>query len=254
MTQPTPTPIDPALNALHVEVAARVGTVGVPAAWSAHAAWGASPLVDARGPGVCGAPDAVVQNLPSALVESVQLTGPAAATLTWDDAHGLFTAEGPRQTLDPAWGIGDLHWQGAEGESYLAEGVVRFGAMPEITQVSRDREGGITLAWDATTVSQPEISVRGPAGELVCGAGPGGVTLPWWVVPASGGEVVLRSTHVERGLVDGVLLEVHSTLERVVPLDQPAGTTADEKPLPSRGPPVPAGPRRVQRAARKPVG
>jgi hypothetical protein len=251
-------PIEPPPDALDVEVGARVGAPGVPAAWSARAAWGPTTPAPRFRPGVCRRPETGV-SAPEAkgapVAEAVTVKGPAEARLVWDHAHGLFTAEGPRQMLDPAWGIGDLQWSTSDGASHSAEGVVRFGAMPEVTRVTRDREGNVSLAWDPATVRDPEVHVRGPGGELVCGARADGTQLPWWAVPAYGGEVVLRSSHAETGVIDGTLLRVRSTLERIVPLDAPGGTTANEKlPPPPRNTPTTPIPRRLLRAPRSPMG
>jgi hypothetical protein len=248
--------VQPAVpEVLDLEVSARVGAPGQPAAWTARAAWGPVPGPSHLAPGVCRRPAEHEGTLAGdARAAAVGISGPIDADLVWDGAHGLYTATGPRQALDPAWGVGDLRWTDASGGKHLAEGAVRFGALPEVTRVSRDREGAVTLGWDATTVSDPEVWVRGPAGELVCGASRDGAVLPWWAVPAYGGEVVIRSTHELTGTVDGAAIRARSIIERVVPLDVPAGTTADEKALPPSRPGQALTPRRLQRTPRSPIG
>jgi hypothetical protein len=93
------------------------------------------------------------------------------------------------------------------------------------------------------------ILAIGPAGAMLCEASDGSVELPWWSVPADGGSVLLRSTREYTTAVDGALVRVRATIERVVPLDDPAGTIVDEAPRPG----VPQAPPPVRRVARRRV-
>ncbi len=242
-------------EALEVDLVARVATPGSPAAWTARAGWLAGVSSASPPIGMCRRPSDATPPRGTRRADSLAITGPIDATLIWQEAQGVYSVEGPRQAPDPAWAVGDLRWVDDAGRAHLAESAVRFGALPEITRVVRDREGAVELAWDPGTVRDPEIRVRGPGGELVCGAGAAGTTLPWWSVPAFGGEVVLRTTHLQAGTIDGVQVRVRSTIERVVPLDRPEGTTAEEEPgTPARRPaPLPP-PRRLTRPGRVTVG
>jgi hypothetical protein len=84
----------------------------------------------------------------------------------------------------------------------------------------------------------------------VCGADPSGTVLPWWAVPAIGGEVIVRSVRERSAVIDHtVLVVVRAAIERVVPLDliESAERTRDRVPPPLRGLGQPKGPRRSNR-------
>ncbi len=247
----------PGMPALFVEVAARVGEAGAPAGWTARARWTAPEPARTLAPGECrragtarGAPEGPVRG--DRVAGEMLILGPTPATLAWEAASGAWTAVGPRQSLDPAWSVSDLAWTDDDGE-HRAEDAVRFGGVPAITRVMREREGQVILGWDPGTVEEPTVLVSGPGGLLECGVDRTGVTLPWWAVPAQGGEVVLRSSREESNLVDGVLLRVRTTIERRIPLDRPVWTTAEEE-RPDFEAYSPHGPRRLQRRPRQPVG
>ena len=241
-------------RALLVDVAARVGHVGSPAGWSAQATWASAPESPPLPPGTCRpAGSARERGGRSARgADTLAITGPTPAALAWDGSGRVWTALGPRQSLDPAWSVSDLVWTDAAGE-HRAEDVVRFGGLPAVTRVTREREGHVALGWDPDTVEAPTVLVLGPGGLLECGVGPDGVVLPWWAVPAYQGEVVLRSRREASRVVDGVLVRVRTTLERVVPLDRPAWTTAEED-TPAFSPYSQHSPRRLLRRPRTPLG
>lgn len=240
-------------EALLVEVQARVVDPRAPAAWSAQARWTSLAQTVGTRPGTCRRVDPTAPSHAVNGGEELVLGGPTGARLGWHAERGAYTAEGPLQALDPAWSVADVRWTDPAGVEHLAEDSVRFGGLPAITEVARNREGDVTLGWDPATVGEVEVLVSGPAGALTCGATAAGATLPWWAVPAWGGQVVLRSTREQTILVDGVLVRTRSTLERVIPLDVPAGTTAEEKEPRFRSY-TPHGPRRLVRPPRATVG
>jgi len=240
------------IDALSVDLTARVGDAGAPAAWTAQAAW-ASPLsTPPLSVGVCRHPFDALPAGPHG-AESVEIADTTAASLVFDARRGSWDVLGPRRVLDPAWSVADVQWVDLDGLPHRAEDVVRFGGLPEVDRVERDREGAVRIGWDPETVGATELRVSGPAGALVCGTGPEGATLPWWVVPAYGGEVVLESVWENSALVDGVLVRVRTRLQRVIPLDRPNGTTAEEK-QPTFRPYTPQGPVRLVRPARRSLG
>jgi hypothetical protein len=243
---------DEAVQALSVDMTARVTAPGAPAAWTAQAVWEGPTAPRPLPVGVCRHPTDALPVGPVG-AESLDIAGSAEASLVFDPERGAWEALGPRRVLDPAWSVADVAWVDAGGLPHRAEDVVRFGGLPDIIRVERDREGAVTVGWDPETVGATEVRVSGPAGALVCGTGPDGTTLPWWVVPAYGGEVVLESVWENRALVDGVLVRVRTRLQRVIPLDRPNGTTAEEK-EPRFRPYTPQGPVRLVRPARHPVG
>ncbi|MES2642194.1 MAG: hypothetical protein V4850_22110 [Myxococcota bacterium] len=244
-----------AVESLFVDVSARVVEPGAPAAWTVRAVWGTPRPPPLLAVGECRRPTAELPvGQPGA--EELRISGGAGARLSrlsWDGPTGTWTAPGPRQVLDPAWSVADVSWTDLDGAVHVADDVVRFGGLPDVTRVEREREGGVRVGWDSATVGATEVRVSGPAGALVCGTTPDGTSLPWWVVPAYGGEIVLESVRENSALVDGVLVRVRTTLERVIRLDEPAGTTAEEE-HPAFRPYSMHGPRRLIRAARHPVG
>lgn len=239
---------------VEVDVIARVDRPGQPAAWTARARQGPpAPEGDPIPPGVCrkAAPEVVPPG--ERFAEEVRVTGPTGTSLDWDDERGVYVATGPRRTADPAWVVGDVQWRDADGRLRIAEGVVRFGAQPEVTVVERDPEGGVQLRWDPETVGHVQVLANGPAGPLVCAADGAGIDLPWWAVPPRGGSVLLRSTHERGAVFEGDdRVRVRSTLERVVPLDVPDTSSAHEEPVPAPAPTP--GIRRATRTAKSPLG
>lgn len=226
----TPSPA----GVVEVDVVARVEAPGQPAAWSARAriASTAAPPPAALAPGVCRHVGEVVAPSDGQVADRVALRGPLQADLRWDSAARSWVTEGPHTVLDPAFGLGDIALQ-VGGAQVVAADAVRFGGLPALTAVGRSLEGEVRLAWDPRSVEDVQISVAGPAGALECGVGAAAVTLPWWAVPAVGGEVVLRTTReTVTTLANGVSLVIRATIERVVPLDQPA----DSLGAPARGP------------------
>lgn len=250
--EPAPAAVGSGVPTLLVDVVARVGEPGAPAAWAARAAPTASAAGTVLAPGECRRTAPANDTAGVSELEALAIGGSTPAVLAWDRASGAWSAPGPRQSPDPAWSVSTLTWTDGAGE-HKAPDIVRFGGVPAVTRVTREREGAVTLAWDPGTVESPSVIVAGPAGLLECGVGAEEVVLPWWAVPANGGAVVLRSTRSESQLVDGVLLQVRTTIERVVPLDRPAGTTAGEE-TPDFEPYSPNGPRRVVRRTRTPIG
>ncbi len=245
------------VETLFVDVSARVPEEGAPAAWTVRAAWGRPPLSPPLAVGECRRPQVEVPvGGPGA--EEMTIPGTPGARLAWQPAGGsgagVWGVVGPRQVLDPAWSVSDVAWTDLEGARHVADDVVRFGGLPDVTRVMRDREGGVSVRWDPATVGATEVRVSGPAGALLCGTTPDGTTLPWWVVPAYGGEIVLESVRENSALVDGVLVRVRTTLERVIHLDEPAGTTAEEEEAPAFRPYNSHGPRRLVRQPKHPVG
>lgn len=239
---------------VEVDVTARVERPGHPAAWTARARVGpAAPEGEPIPPGVCrkAAPEVVPPG--ERFAEEVRVTGPTGTALAWDDERGVYVATGPRRTADPSWVVGDFHWREPDGRLRIAEGVVRFGAQPEITVVRRDPEGGVTLRWDPETVGHVQVLASGPAGDLVCASNGAGIELPWWAVPPRGGTVLLRSTRERVAVFDeDERVRVRSILERVVPLDVPGTSSAHEEPTPAPAPTP--GIRRATRAAKSPLG
>lgn len=236
-----------------VEIAARVGEVG-PASWAARATWGPQAPAAPLGAGECRPAGSARARAPRGArgVDGVAIRGPMDARFDWKGELGTWTVEGPREALDPAWSIGDLRWSDERGE-HRAEGVVRFAGVPKVEAAVREREGDVRLAWDPSTVHEASVLVAGPGGLLECGVSEGGVRLPWWAVPAHGGEVILRTSRDRVEVVNEVFLRVRTTIERPIPLDLPAWTTAGDE-APAFEPYSPHGPRRLYRKARTPVG
>ncbi|MFZ5476316.1 MAG: hypothetical protein ACOZNI_06020 [Myxococcota bacterium] len=240
-----------------VQIVARAEAPLAPAAWTAEVRFSVDrpPDPEPVPEGTCRRPEQVhLRGL--APVERVSLTAPDEVALAWREDAGAYVTAGPRRAVDAAWAVGDLRWQIGD-TARAAEGVVRFGAPPEVREVEREPEGGVRLRWDY--LEGAELLATGPAGTLRCGAGPEGVALPWWAVPARGGSVVLRAARERAVLLeDGTLVRARAVLERVVPLDAPAATTVEAAgppaPPPTRARPMLAAPRRIARPARVPLG
>lgn len=236
---------DQRVPALEVEVTARVATPGQPATWTVAAGRSLAIPDPTPAPGTCRRAAEPATATPGA--DRIELLGPVSASLRWSPARGTWETEGPRRWLDPAWSISDLRWVDEAG-AHTAEDVVRFGGLPEPTRVERQREGGVTVQWAPGSAAMVSVLAVGPAGALLCEVGEGTVDLPWWAVPAEGGAILLRSTREYTTAVDGGLVRVRATLERVVPLDQPDGTFVEEKPAaPAKPAPTEPGQRRVYR-------
>ncbi len=251
-------PVEAPEVVLEVEVDARVRTVAAPAAWSARA------RVDAavRGAAPLTLPDGSCQPPASPMPAGtrgpavIELAGPVAGALGWDAAQGEYNTTGPRETVDPAWALGTLRWVDAAGIPRSADDVVRFGAVPVVQTVSRAADGSVRLTWDPLSVDAVEVHTNGPAGPLVCGSSTGGAMLPWWAVPAIGGEVLVRSVRERATVIDHTILVVtRAAIERVVPLDRPS-ESARESPRRAllKGPDRTRNPRRSSRPVALPTG
>lgn len=156
----------------------------------------------------------------------VQVRLGSSLSLPWIESVGRYAAVGPLRGMDPAWNVGDLRWV-AEGQSHEFSGLLRFGAEPQITGVSRRLDGGVTLSWNAADAGQLELQSMG----LRCGATREGAELPWWAVPAQGGEVVLRSTRVQSQMEGDTLVVARAVIETVIPLDRPVEESAGKEPV-----------------------
>jgi hypothetical protein len=217
-----PEPVGPAPEPrLDVEVVARVDEAGA-AAWTAQARFSHDdPPLRLLPVGVCRplrpAEDAPP---PGPTVEVVRTLGPLAAALSWDPLVGSWATFGPRSVVDPAWAVGALAWV-EHGVETIVMDAIRFGPVPEIRSVEREPRGDVRLGWDPRTVDTVSVLASGPAGPVECGAGSGGVEVPWWSVPSLGGEVVVRSEREQWARVDGDhVVHVRAIIERVVPLDR----------------------------------
>lgn len=253
---------EPPQQVVEVAVDARVRKIAAPAAWAAQAR--VDQTVRGAGPASLktGQCQAAAEEMPSGgrSPQSIQLAGPLSATLDWDADKGHYATTGPREALDPAWAVGSVRWVDPDGVPREALDAVRFGSVPVITRVERAADGSVRLGWDALSVDAVELHTNGPAGPLVCGSGPDGSVLPWWAVPAVGGEVIVRSVRERTSSVGaGVLVVVRAAIERVVSLDRPAEAANDQVspdhlPRPLRGLARPKGPRRSNRPTPPPMG
>lgn len=213
-----------------------------PAAITASARARTGPPIQATSPppGICveevtAAVEAGVAG--AAFGGAVELRLPAPLRLSWDTAARAFLPVGPQVGPAPSWLVADLRWV-AGVERLEAPGAVRLSEAPAPLAADRLPGGGVRLRWRAE--GPVEVRTRG----LVCGGARDGVDLPWWAVPASGGEVVLRGRRVHRSRVataDGDRLIVGEALmERVVPLDQPIEAAPAPLPrAPARALPAP---------------
>lgn len=238
-------------RAVEIDVIARVEPSGQPAAWTGTVRMGA-PSAEPLAHLACRRPAERRPEPGERGATEVRLTGPASAVFVWDEERGVWGAPGPRRSVDPTWAVGDVQWREPSGRLRVAEGAVRFGSAPVITAVERDQEGAVHLRWDPGTVGEVLVGVSGPAGDLVCPAEAGGIDLPWWSVPASGGHVILYSTRERLQVLEGGIgVRTRTTLELRVPLDEPTRSSVEEMP-PRRGPPTT--PRRLTRGPRSPAG
>lgn len=245
---------EPPPRVLELAVVARVEGAAGAGAWTAEAWMGSAPTVSGpeAAPGECLRPrpaaDAGAEG-----ARSMRIVGTTGADLVWDARGGRYRSAGPKRAADAGWGVGDLRWIDRDGRAHVAEGVVRFGAVPTVRGVARDGEGNVHLRWAADPRERVEVHVNGPAGALVCGTAGDTVELPWWTVPARGGSVVLRVVRERVARPEGAAtVRVRSVIERVVPLE---GTSADgADAMPPAPPATPPKPRRVGFAARPTVG
>lgn len=221
-------------NEFVVDVVARVVAPGAPAAWSASAKAGTpakSPLL----PGECVDALAAEPAVLPPMVRAIGLDGAVHGTLL--EGPGGWRTEGGLRAVDPSWSVGDLVWSSGDalGKRRIAR-AVRFGPSPEVREVS-NRPEGIRLRWNPLSVEDGELIVSTAGGELRCGVGSAGVSLPRWVVPSTP-EVRLRSVHqhVEQATA-GLRVRVRAVIERIIPFD-----VAPAEIAPSAVPPAPLGP------------
>ena len=159
-----------------------------------------------------------------AFASRVQVRLGSVFTLPWTEAAGRYGAVGPLKGMDPAYSVGDLGWV-SEGESHELAGLLRFGAEPQITGAVRRSDGGVSLSWKAVEAGQLEVQSMG----LVCGATREGAEIPWWAVPAGGGEVVLRSTRIQSRMEGERLVVARAVIETVIPLDRSVEESATQE-------------------------
>jgi hypothetical protein len=144
------------------------------------------------------------------------------------------------QVGDPAWVVADLALTWGEAVQ-VEEGAVRLGPAPRPIAVERDDDGDVRLAWAAGSVDQARVVTEGTGGvdAFACGAGPTGVTLPWWAIPARGGRVRIESTRVRVLDLGDRARFVQATVARWVALDAPLPAER-ARPATSRGSAAPA--------------
>lgn len=238
-----------AVAVVELEVVARPEARDAPAAWRAEARFAesaeASPVLD---PGTClRRPAPTPGRRP---VVAVGIEGATRGRLEWDPRRGRYATVGPTRTVDAAWGVGDAWWEGADGTRVEVENVVRFGAVPEVRGVARDADGEVHVGWNPRSVDRVEVVVRGPAGEVVCGAAADGADLPWWTTPALGGEVLVRSVREQaRRLSDGTVVGARAVIERLLPIEGAQPDGARVRP-PPRLELAPRPPKKLTRAPR----
>lgn len=153
--------------------------------------------------------------------------GPAGARTSW--------AATVEVANDPAWSVLDLRreWHEGQGASDTRTSAIRMGPAPEVNEVARRPDGSVYLSWSEGSVDEVRVVTEATAGSMHCGAGPTGVTLPWWSVPARGGEVVIESTRVHGSGPTGAMRVTRATIARHVRLDvAPPATRATGAPLP----------------------
>lgn len=192
--------------------------------------WGGSRAVreTTPAPGVCQRPSAAQEG--EAFADTVVVRVGSALNLPWIAAAGRYGAVGPLKGIDPAWSVGDLKWV-AEGKSHEMDGIIRFGAEPRVTEVLRLSDGGVRLRWNSPDSGQLSVQSMG----LVCGVTRDGTELPWWAVPALGGEVVLRSVRSEWRMDGDTMVVGRAVIETVVPLDRKVEEASDQV-VPDRPP------------------
>ena len=204
-------------------VNATVPVDGGPATWAAH--WWPNAQVatpPALPEGRCARPagDAVsvlplpASSRPGREPSRVALRGGLAGALRPDGPR--WTTPLAARVADPAWVVADLALTWGDAVQ-VEEGVVRLGPAPRPTVVAREDDGDVRLAWAAGSVDQVRVVTDAHA----CGAGPTGVTLPWWAIPARGGRVRIESTRVHALDLGDRTRFVQATVARWVALDVP---------------------------------
>jgi len=234
---------------LTMDLSAQVGARRDPARWEAQATLSeAVPPPSAVHPSGHCHPIALPPPEGAAGPAVIELTGPLSGTLGWDDDRQAWRTRSTQTAVDPGWAVGSLRWVDPDGVPREAVDAVRFGAVPTVLAADRRSDGSVELRWDVLSVDSVSLTTTGPAGALECGANPDGAVVPWWAVPASGGEIRVRSTR-ERvmALEAGLLVVVRATIERLVPLDRPADWAQELTVPPPRPFDRPRGPRRSTR-------
>lgn len=229
------TPIDPVpvpQSAIQVRLTARSAD-GQPQGVGAWVVQGAVPVRAVELPAGECRKEEFLSVRGEAFADSLSLSFPAKHQLSWDAAAGAYALAGPLRGGDAAWSVADMQWT-SNGRQQEVAGVLRFGAAPVVKTVERRSDGGVRLRWEASSDS---LDVR--TGALVCGSARDGVDLPWWAVPAYGGDVVLRSRRVHSSYVGDMLVIGEAFVETVIHLDAPVAV----QPPASVGPKPPAPPR-----------
>lgn len=230
---------------MDLEVVARVGA-GPEASWWASA--GAERLDAAPPAGSCRPVEAAPAEPRPPSLDGLRLGGPLDGALVPAEG-GRWETVGPRVLLDPAWAVGSVSWRKGEVETVGAD-ALRFGAVPVLTRADRGPRGDVELGWEADTADQVRIRVQGPAGLVECGVDGARAHLPWWAVPAKGGEVALRSERVVELPLDAEhRLRIRAVIERMVPLDQ-APESASRPITEPAAPILPRDPPRARRGPR----
>jgi hypothetical protein len=232
-----------------VSVVATVPDDGGTAAWTASW-WPHARVVapDALPEGRCERVRSerdVVAVEPSRLPARVHLRGGLAGSLL--RRGDAWTTPLAGRIADPAWAVADLALTWGDAVQ-VEEGAVRLGPAPRPVEVAREEDGDVRLVWAAGSVDEARV-VTGDAGGAdshVCGAGPEGVVLPWWTVPARGGRVRIESTRVRAVDLGDRARFVRATVARWVVLDAPLPGTPSPQPG-SRGSAAPEPTRPVRR-------
>lgn len=194
---------------------------------SVQARTGPPVQISGPAPGVC-VPEAPAQAVAQeqAFAGAMELRMPELMRLPWDGEHRAFLLAGPQVGPVPDWAVADLRW--VEGtEQIEVPGAVRLGEAPRPLRVERRPDGGVRLRWEAD--APVDVRTQG----LVCGGARDGVDLPWWAVPAKGGEIVLRSSRTHRSLAGERLVIGRAVMERAVPLDAPPEVAPVQAPAPT---------------------
>lgn len=186
--------------------------------------------------------------------DRVRVLGGLQATLTPQRAPGAPTwwAATVDANDDPAWAVLDLRreWRKGPGGSDTRTSAIRMGAAPGVQEVKRRADGSVRLSWAEGSVDEVRVVTQASSGAMQCGAGPTGVILPWWSVPARGGEVVIESTRVHGSGPDDAMRVTRATIARHVGLDvDPPATRSSSTPLP-RPERAPRGKKRPPQAPR----
>ncbi len=155
--------------------------------------------------------------------DQVRVLGGLALTLEPQREPGRATwwANDVVAKADPAWAVLDLRrdWRTGIDVSDTRTSAIRMGPAPDVTGVERLADGSVRLAWSAGSVDEVRIVTTPSGGSMHCGGDATGVTLPWWSVPARGGEVVIESTRVHASGPDDAMRVASATIARHVRLD-----------------------------------